>query len=86
MDTSRDAIVLWCREFVADLLQIPLDDVDAEVDFDHLGIDSALAVSLLTEVEERYDVDIAPDQLFENPNLAALASSLHEQIQRRVAP
>ncbi|MFD2416858.1 acyl carrier protein [Amycolatopsis pigmentata] len=82
MDTSKDAILQWCREYVADLLATPVDAVDPEADFDRLGIDSALAVSLLMEVEERYDVDLSPEKLFANPNLNAVADYLHARTQR----
>lgn len=64
---------------------MPVEAVDLDADFDRLGIDSALAVSLLIEVEERYGVDLAPEALFENPNLNAVAAYLHAQTQRHVA-
>lgn len=85
MDTTKDAIAQWCQEYVAGLLDVPVESVDPDADFDRLGIDSALAVSLLMEVEERYDVDLAPDTLFETPTLNAVAAYLHEQTQRHVA-
>ncbi|MFI5606917.1 acyl carrier protein [Amycolatopsis sp. NPDC051903] len=86
MDTSEDAILRFCRRYVADLLEIAVDSVDPDADFDHLGIDSAIAVALLTEVEEHYDVDLPPETLFDNPTLRAVAAYLHEQLQQRVAP
>ncbi|WP_432855186.1 acyl carrier protein [Amycolatopsis sp. CA-161197] len=86
MDTSEEAILKFCRRYVADLLDIEVDAVDPEADFDHLGIDSAIAVALLTEVEEHYDVDVAPETLFDNPTLRAVAVYLHEQLRQRVAP
>lgn len=85
MDTSREAIAQWCQEYVAELLDVPVESVDPDADFDRLGIDSALAVSLLMEVEERYDIDLAPETLFENPTLNAVATYLHEQTRQRVA-
>lgn len=85
MDTSKEAIVTWCREYVAGLLNTPVEAIDPAADFDRLGIDSALAVSLLMEVEERYDVDLPPEALFENPNLNAVAEYLHQQTRQRVA-
>lgn len=85
MKPSKEAIAKWCQEYVADLLEMPVEAVDLDADFDRLGIDSALAVSLLIEVEERYGVDLAPEALFENPNLNAVAAYLHAQTQRNVA-
>ncbi|NKQ51285.1 acyl carrier protein [Amycolatopsis sp. K13G38] len=85
MDTSKDGILTWCREYVADLLGTKAEALDPEADFDKLGVDSALAVSLLMEVEERYDVDLPPEALFDNPTLDAVAEYLHQRAGRRVA-
>ena len=74
------SIVDWCRGYLADLLETSPADVDPAADFDRLGVDSALAVSLLIEVEERYGVDIAPEALFENPTIDAVAAHLHERL------
>lgn len=73
-------ITEWCRGYLADLLDLPVAEVDPEADFDRLGVDSALAVSLLIEVEERYGVDIEPEELFENPTIAAVAGYVHERL------
>jgi acyl carrier protein len=79
VERNREEIISWCQEYVADLLHMPAADVDPAADFDRLGIDSALAVSLLVEIEERYGVDLPPEALFENPNLNAVATYLLEQ-------
>jgi acyl carrier protein len=78
--TDVASIVEWCRGYLADLLEVPVAEIDPAADFDRLGVDSALAVSLLIEVEERYDVDIAPEALFENPTITAVATYLHERL------
>lgn len=75
--TDVQSIVQWCRDYLADLLDIPAAEIDPDADFDRLGVDSALAVSLLIEVEERYGIDIAPEELFENPTITAVAGHLH---------
>jgi acyl carrier protein len=82
---TREEIAHWCQRYVADLLELPVESVDLDADFDRLGIDSALAVTLLIEVEERYGVDLPPEALFENPNLNAVATYLHSQLNQPVA-
>jgi acyl carrier protein len=82
---TEEEITLWCQEYVAGLLDVPVSTVDPTADFDRLGVDSALAVSLLIEVEDRYGVELPPEALFENPTIAALASYLREQSQADVA-
>ncbi|MGF7234684.1 MAG: acyl carrier protein [Frankia sp.] len=85
MKSSKEAIASWCQMYVADLLEVPVASVDLDANFDRLGIDSALAVSLLVEVEDRYGVDLPPEALFENPNLNAVAAHLHALTDRDVA-
>jgi len=85
LNPSKEEIATWCQEYVAQLLEVPAESIDLNANFDRLGIDSALAVSLLIEVEDRYGVDLAPETLFENPNLNAVATYLHEQTQQHVA-
>jgi acyl carrier protein len=75
---TRDEIIGWARAYVADLLERPVADIDPDADFDRLGIDSALAASLLIEIEDRYGVDLPPEALFANPTLTAVASYLHD--------
>jgi acyl carrier protein len=79
MDTGKDAIVTWCQEYLADLLEVPARAIDPTADFDRLGIDSAVAVALLMEVEDRYGIDLSPEDLYRHPNLDAVATYLHEQ-------
>lgn len=80
---TQDELTAWCRQAVADLLEIPVADVDPAADFDRLGLDSALAVSLLIDIEERYGVDLPPEALFENPTLNAVSAYLHTAIQQQ---
>lgn len=84
METSKEAIVTWCQEYLGGLLEIAPDTIDPHADFDRLGIDSAVAVALLIEVEDRYGVDIAPEDLFDNPTLDAVATHLHTHSRRSV--
>lgn len=83
---AQDEIARWCQRYLAGLLAVPADKVDLDTDFDRLGIDSALAVSLLIEVEDRYGVDLPPEALFDNPNLNAVAAYLHEHGARLATP
>ncbi|WP_241769695.1 acyl carrier protein [Rhodococcus opacus] len=58
---------------------------DPNADFDRLGLDSPLAVSLLIEIEERYGVDLPPEELFENPTLDAVGEYVHQHLRQDVA-
>lgn len=85
MDTSKEAITVWCREYIAGLLEVPADSIDPEATFDRLGVDSSVAVSLLIEVEERYGIDLPGETLFKNPAISQVAAYLAGQFQRDAA-
>jgi acyl carrier protein len=75
---SMDAITRACQEYIADFLGTPVESVDPSADFDRLGVDSSLAVGLLSELEERYGVDLPPEALFENPTINAIAEHVQD--------
>ncbi len=85
MNTSKEAIAAWCRGYVANVLEVPADAVDPDASFDRLGVDSAIAVSLLIEVEERYGIELPAEALFENPTVNAVAEYLSAQSRPDVA-
>jgi acyl carrier protein len=82
---GQESIARWCQAYLADLLGVPPEKVSPDASFDRLGIDSAVAVSLLIEVEERFGVDLPPEALFENPTINAVAAYLSDRTERPVA-
>jgi acyl carrier protein len=71
---EQDSIVTWCQQYLAQLLDVPVSEIEPDADFDRLGLDSALAVSLLIEIEQNYGVDLPPEELFDNPTINAVAA------------
>lgn len=82
---TREDIVQWCQQYLANLLAVTPESLDPNTDFDRLGLDSPLAVSLLIEIEERYGVDLPPEKLFENPTLDAVGEYVHQHLRQDVA-
>jgi acyl carrier protein len=82
MSTDSDEIVGWCQDYVGNILGMPGKSVNPDATFDRLGIDSALAVSLLIDVEGHFGVEVPPEALFENPTLRAVAGFVHEKNQQ----
>lgn len=76
---SRTEIIEWCRGYLGDALGVRPETIDPAADFDRLGVDSVVAVALLMEIEERYGVDIPPDELFDEPTLRAVAGYVVER-------
>jgi acyl carrier protein len=84
MAATKEEIVEWAQDYIGKVLGMKPESLDPDTDFDRLGIDSAIAVSLLMEIEERYGVDLPPEALFENPNLNAVAAYLVDQVEPAV--
>ena len=52
------------REIVAEILQIPAEELDTSASFfDEYGMDSLRALEILAKVENRYNITIDPDNL-----------------------
>lgn len=85
MDTSKESIAGWCQGYIANLLEVPAAAVDPDATFDRLGVDSAIAVSLLIEVEERYGVELPAEALFDNPTVNEVAAFLSARPRQDVA-
>ena len=52
------------REIVAEILQIPAEELDTSASFfDEYGMDSLRALEILAKVENRYNITIDPDHL-----------------------
>ena len=76
---SEQEIVDWCRDYVARTLDVPVEKVDPNAEFDALGFDSAAAVALVVEVGTWLNLDLEPAALFDFPTIAAFAGYLAKQ-------
>ncbi|CAO5153128.1 acyl carrier protein [Frankia sp. AiPs1] len=77
---SQESIARWCQSYLAGVLGTSAEQILPDASFDRLGIDSAIAVSLLIEVENEYGVDLPPEALFENPTINAVAAYLYPRV------
>ena len=76
---TEQEIVDWCRDYVARTLDVPVEKVDPNAEFDALGFDSAAAVALVVEVGAWLNVDLEPAALFDFPTISAFAGYLAKQ-------
>jgi acyl carrier protein len=76
---SEPEIVEWCRNYVAHTLDVPVETVDPDAEFDALGFDSAAAVALVVEVGTWMNLDLEPAALFDYPTISAFAEYLAKQ-------
>lgn len=71
-------IISWCQDYIAELLDIPSNQVDPDRDINDFGLDSAVAVSMALDLESKLDRDLEPGILFEHGTLRKLAHALCE--------
>jgi acyl carrier protein len=70
---------------LAKVLRIPEGTVDADAKFSRLGLDSAMIVYLMMELEERLDLELSPDDFYDYPTINTLSDYLAEKRATRSA-
>jgi acyl carrier protein len=82
---TKEQISAFCIESIAKILRVPGDRISPEVKFSRLGLDSAMSVYLLMDLEERFGIEIPPDSFYDHPTINALSGYLAEKYRARSA-
>jgi acyl carrier protein len=69
-------IQAWMVTYLAELLEISEEDIDASVPFDRYGLDSSAAVGMTGELEDWLGVEIDPTVIYDYPTIDALSHYL----------
>jgi acyl carrier protein len=70
------AIRDWCVRYLAQTLDLCDQEIQPDVTFARLGLDSANSVYLVVELEEWLGLELTPELLFEHPTISDLARYL----------
>jgi acyl carrier protein len=73
MNADRRNILRWLTAQLASYLEVPTTAIDVMVPLAEMGVDSVHAVSLVGDVEDRFDIDVDPTMIFDYPTLAHIA-------------
>lgn len=73
---TKDEISAFCVDKLAEILRIPKDTIDTSAKFSRLGLDSAMTVYLLMELEDKLEQELAPDVFYDHPTVDALSDYL----------
>lgn len=73
---DRDALERWLAELVASAVDLEPGTIDVETRFDRYGIDSAAAIGLTEELEQRLGVPLEPTVLYDYPTIRSLSGFL----------
>ena len=67
------------RDLVAELAELPLDEVEADTSFEDAGIDSLLAMEIAVHVERRFGVRFEDTELKTVQSVRQLADAVRQK-------
>ena len=70
---TREQISEFCIASLANILRISKDRVETGAKFNRLGLDSAMLVYLMMELEEKLDLELSTDDFYDYPTVDALS-------------
>lgn len=75
---QKDATTLaeWLRERVAHYLNRPAAEIAGDVPLAEYGLDSVYALTLATEIEDEFDMELDPTVMWDYSTIAALSGYL----------
>jgi acyl carrier protein len=82
---TREQISEYCVASLARVLRISSDRVETDVKFNRLGLDSAMVVYLMMELEEKLGLELSMDDFYDYPTVQELSRYLSERHARRSA-
>ena len=85
-DITGAEIRNWCINHIATMLERGAAEIDPDVKFARLGLDSATIINLIIAAEEWLGIEIDPDTVYEYPSVNALSEHLAALVDRAVGP
>jgi acyl carrier protein len=76
---TREQISDFCVASLANILRIPENTVAVDAKFARLGLDSAMVVYLMMELEEKLGLELSPDDFYDYPTVNDLSRYLAQK-------
>lgn len=73
----------YCVSTLAAVLRIPKAKVEADTKFSRLGLDSAMTVYWMMELEEKFGLELSPDDFQNHPTVNKLSRFIVEKLSIR---
>ena len=80
---TKDEIAAFCVDQVVDIIRLPKEQVDTRTNFARLGLDSAMSVYLVMELEDKVGLELSNEILVDYPTIELLSAYLAEQCAAR---
>lgn len=78
---TDETLTSWLVRAVASYLDVPADGIDPGIRLQALGLDSAHAMALCVDIEERWGVLVDPALVWDHPTINAIEAHLAGQLQ-----
>jgi len=75
----------FCIDQLVDILRVPKESVDVNTKFTQLGLDSAMTIYLVMELEDKLNLELDHEMLADHPTIAELSAHLAEKSNAGVA-
>jgi acyl carrier protein len=82
---TREEISGLCVASLAHVLRVAKESIDPKVKFNRLGLDSAMVVYVMMELEEKLGLELTTDDFYDHPTVDELSRHLAERRARRPA-
>lgn len=80
---NATAIRDWMVTYISSVIDIPQDPFPIEDRFDIYGLDSVEITIMCGMLEERFEIEVNPDEVFDNPSVSALSSHIAKRLGER---
>jgi acyl carrier protein len=76
---TREEISELCVDSLAKALRVKKETIDPKVKFNRLGLDSAMVVYVMMELEEKLDLQLTTDDFYDHPTVDELSRHLADR-------
>ncbi|MFE0461708.1 acyl carrier protein [Kitasatospora sp. NPDC058965] len=80
VETSVAGITDWLTERVAFYLELEPEELRPDVKLVEYGMDSVYGMSLVAQIEDRFEVELSPTLAWDHPTIDALSAHLHDLV------
>lgn len=79
-NNGQTEIQAWMEDYIRSVIDVPTEAFPADTRFDNIGMDSVEVTIMAGMIEERFTLQVEPSEIFDNPNVQALALHLGKRL------
>lgn len=77
---TYQSISQWLGTRLAEMVNISIEQVDTQLQFDRYGLDSLNAVTLIGELSDWLEIELDPSIIYDHPNIDELSNYILQQV------